>query len=450
MHLAFLVVAATAATAAAQPPPGYYASVDASTPTTLRSTLHAVIDDHAKVPYTASGTDTWTVLELADQHPTVPSQILDLYKNAAHPKQGGGNSFYNREHVWPNSFGFPTDGPGNYPYSDCHHLFLCDIAYNNDRGNLRFANGTAAWTERTTLANAGQGGGSGVFPGNSNWFAASGWQTWNGRKGDVARAMFYLDVRYEGGVHGVTGAAEPDLRLTDTVSLIQTTGGNASVAYMGLLSTLLQWHQDDPVDAREIARNDVVYSFQGNRNPFIDHPQWVECLYLGNCVRQRVPEVWVNELHYDNAGADVDEFVEVAGRAGTSLRDWMLLGYDGATGLCYGWVRLGGTIPDQQNGFGVLAFDFPNLQNGAPDGIALIDGSGAVVQFVSYEGAFTASGGAAHGRQSVDIGVSQSGSTAVGLSLQLGGAGNRYTQFTWQPTVLANTKGAPNVNQMFP
>jgi len=438
MRHAILAVVLTSAALTAQIPPGYYSGVDASTPTTLRTTLHNRIRAHTQFPYTSSSTDTWDVLELADQNPANSSQILDLYKNSALTKFGGGNGPYNREHSWPNSYGFPNQG--DTPYTDCHHLFLCDVNYNSDRGNLPFANGFASWTERTTLVNGGQGGGSGTFPGNSNWFNGSGWQTWNGRKGDVARAMFYMDVRYEG------GGSEPDLRLTDTASLIQPTSGG--VAYMGLLSTLLVWHQQDPVDAKETARNNVVYSFQGNRNPFIDHPEWVGCLYLGTCVRERVAEVWINELHYDNSGVDVGEFVEVAGRAGESLNDWMLLGYDGTTGLYYGIARLSGTIPNQQNGFGTVAVDFPGLQNGSPDGIALVTPAGLVMQFVSYEGAFTAIGGAAHGRSSVDIGVSQSGSTAAGLSLQLGGTGNRYSQFTWQ-TVLTNTKGQKNLNQVF-
>ena len=93
-------------------------------------------------------------------------------------------------------------------------------------------------------------------------------------RGDVARALFYLDVRYAGGFHGVTGVAEPDLILTDNQSLIVTSGGvNASVAYMGMLSALLEWHRQDPVDDVERHRNDTVASFQGNRNPFIDRPE---------------------------------------------------------------------------------------------------------------------------------------------------------------------------------
>ena len=94
----------------------------------------------------------------------------------------------------------------------------------------------------------GAGGGSGTYPGQSNWTTTGIWETWIGRRGDVARALFYLDVRYAGGTHGVTGAAEPDLILTDDASLVATSGTNASVAHMGRLSVLLAWHAEDPVE----------------------------------------------------------------------------------------------------------------------------------------------------------------------------------------------------------
>jgi hypothetical protein len=89
--------------ALAQGPAGYYAPVDPSMPATLRSTLHAVIDDHIRFPYTAAATDTWDVLELADQDPANASNIVDLYRNQSLPKQGGGAGAYDREHTWPNS-----------------------------------------------------------------------------------------------------------------------------------------------------------------------------------------------------------------------------------------------------------------------------------------------------------------------------------------------------------
>ncbi|MCB0526630.1 MAG: hypothetical protein KDC86_19090, partial [Saprospiraceae bacterium] len=142
--------------------------------------------------------------------------------------------------------------------------------------------------------------------------------------------------------------------------------------------------------------------------------------------------VWINEIHYDNIGTDVDEFIEVAGRAGTNLSGYELYLYNGAGGGTYNSMPLSGIIPDQSNGFGTLVFDYPvnGIQNGAPDGIALVNGA-TVIQFLSYEGSFTAVGGPANGMLSTDIGVSESGSEPVGQSLRLSGNGAMYSDFVW-------------------
>ncbi len=289
LSLVALAAASLAIPSSAQAPAAYYATVDTTDAATLRATLHAVIDDHVKIPYTAGSTDTWNVLADACEDPTNSANVLDVYHNESNPKQTAGNTFYDREHTWPNSYGFPNDGADNYPYSDCHMLFPSDQAYNSARGNAPYRSCASGCTERTTFVNAGLGGGSGVYPGNSNWnngsTSSGSWETWIGRRGDVARAILYADVRYEGGFHGTTGFAEPDLIVTDNVALIaaSATGNNESVAYMGLLTTLRQWNQDDPPDAWERRKNDRVAFYQGNRNPFIDHPEWVECLWGNAC-----------------------------------------------------------------------------------------------------------------------------------------------------------------------
>lgn len=270
-------------TTASVPGNDYYGSVDASSAGALRASLHALIDDHQRFPYSSSATDTWDVLEFADEDPRNPNRILDVYRNASYQKYGAGNTEYNREHTWPKSYGFTDDNAGNYPYTDTHMLFLSDSGYNSSRGNKPYADCLAGCTEKTTVANGGEGGGSGVFPGNSNWYDSTYWQTWGDRKGDVARALLYMDVRYEGGTHGVTGAAEPNLILTDDPGLIQSSSNNLSVAYMGRLADLLRWHAEDPVDDKERLRNEAVYSYQGNRNPFIDHPEWAACVFQNQC-----------------------------------------------------------------------------------------------------------------------------------------------------------------------
>ncbi len=431
--------------AVAGPTAGYYDGVDASDAASLRSTLHDIIDDHTRYPYTSSATDTWDILDAADEDPNNSSNILDLYKNASYTKEGGGNSNYNREHAWPKSYGFPDDGSDNYPYTDCHHLFACDSGYNSSRSNKPYRDCDSGCSEKVTEYNDGRGGGSGTYSGNSSWTEGSHetgtWQTWSGRKGDVARALFYMDVRYEGGTHGVTSVDEPDLILTDNMALLDPDATeNKSTAYMGKLSDLLSWHNADPVDYLEEDRTDVVEYYQGNRNPFIDHPEWANCIFDGECA---LP--WINEIHYDNSGGDTGEFVEVAGLSGTSLTGWKLIAYNGADGGQYKTTNLSGTFSDDEGCMSAIAFSISGLQNG-PDGIALVDASDNVVQFISYEGTFTATDGPANGIESVDIGVSESGSTSVGHSLQLSGTGDAYNHFTWE-SASAETDGESNTLQ---
>ena len=127
--------------------------------------------------------------------------------------------------------------------------------------------------------------------------------------------------------------------------------------------------------------------------------------------------VSIVELHYDDAGADEGEAVEIQGPAGYRLSGWTLVLYNGNGGGTYGTVSLSGVFPAMSGGQGVLSFLVPNLQNGNPDGIALVDGFGTVIEFISYGGSLTATDGPAVGMQSVDIGVRESGSPE-GRSLQ--------------------------------
>jgi predicted extracellular nuclease len=159
-------------------------------------------------------------------------------------------------------------------------------------------------------------------------------------------------------------------------------------------------------------------------------------------------QVFVNELHYDNAGTDAGEAIEVAGPAGTDLAGWSLVLYNGSGGAVYGTDPLSGVIPDQQGGFGTVTHPREGIQNGSPDGVALVDAAGAVVQFLSYEGDFMAVGGPAAGMTSTDIGVAEGSGTPVGQSLQLTGTGNAYGDFTWAAPA-DQSFGAVNAGQTF-
>ena len=266
----------------------YYARVNTSSASQLRCSLHQTIRGHTAYPYSGGTTNSWSILEIADEDPNNAGRILDVYRNRSYLKgserAGTGTGItYNREHTWPNSLGFGSAsgdlGLPHAPYTDTHMLYLSDAGYNSDRGNKPYADCTLAsgCGERVTEANNGAGGGSGVYPGNSNWVKgpegnAGSFQGWGKRRGDLARAILYMAIRYEGGRDVVTNQSEPDLELTDDRSKIVVT--SASPAYMGLMSTLLAWHSADPPDAAERVRNEVIFSFQGNRNPFIDHPEW--------------------------------------------------------------------------------------------------------------------------------------------------------------------------------
>ena len=160
--------------------------------------------------------------------------------------------------------------------------------------------------------------------------------------------------------------------------------------------------------------------------------------------------VFINEIHYDNTGTDAGEAIEIAGPAGTNLSGWSIVLYNGAGGAPYDTRALTGTIPNQQAGFGTLSFSYPvnGIQNGSPDGIALVNASNVVVQFLSYEGTFTGVGGPANGMLSVDIGVAENGTEPVGQSLRLRGTGQFYEDFIWSAPATA-TFGAVNTGQTF-
>lgn len=158
------------------------------------------------------------------------------------------------------------------------------------------------------------------------------------------------------------------------------------------------------------------------------------------------PNVWINEIHYDNASTDLDEGVEIAGPAGTDLTGFSVRAYNGSDGTSYLTSNLSGTIPNQMNGFGTVWVPIVGLQNGAPDGIALIGTANQVIQFLCYEGTFAATNGPAVGQTCTNIGVSQEPPTAIGLALQLTGTGGAYSAFTWA-AASAHSRGLVNVGQ---
>ncbi|MGF1451371.1 MAG: endonuclease, partial [Opitutales bacterium] len=215
----------------------------------------------------SSSFDTWDALQVIDADPNDSSKVITVYANCSLDANartgsgtdaggcacGGGPTSWNREHTWPNTYGFPSSGSA--PYTDLHQLRPSVESYNNDRGSKAYDDGgtQTLCVDGTTVVNRTDG---------------DSFEVWDDRKGDIARAMFYMAVRYEGTF------GEPDLELTDSAF-------SPGQSRMGKLSTLLQWHAADPVDNAERARNQRVYSFQDNRNPFVDHPEWVASIFGG-------------------------------------------------------------------------------------------------------------------------------------------------------------------------
>ncbi|MFF6640578.1 endonuclease [Streptomyces althioticus] len=224
----------------------YYEGAEGKTGEALRSALNSIISDQTKLSYSA----VWDALKETDEDPSNSGNVILLYSGVSRSKSanGGNTGDWNREHVWAKSHGdFGTStGPG----TDIHHLRPSDVQVNSTRGNKDFDNG-----------------GSAVANGGGSLTDSDSFEPRDAVKGDVARMIFYMAVRYEG------TDGWPDLEPNGSVN-------NGSAPYIGKLDVLKAWNEQDPPDSFEQRRNDVIYeSFQHNRNPFIDHPEWVESIW---------------------------------------------------------------------------------------------------------------------------------------------------------------------------
>ena len=228
-------------------PAGYYQDAEGKTGEELKDALHTIISTGAE---TVSYDEVWDALKKTDQDPDNPGNVLLLYSGESQPadENGGGTDEWNREHVWAKSHGdFGTStGPG----TDVHHLRPTNVQVNSARGNKDFDEG-----------------GSEVEGAPGNFTDDDSFEPRDEVKGDVARMILYMDVRYEG------DDSFPDLEANDVVD-------NGSAPHLGRLSVLREWSAEDPPDSFEQQRNDVIYDeIQHNRNPFVDHPEWVDEIY---------------------------------------------------------------------------------------------------------------------------------------------------------------------------
>ncbi len=237
-----------------QIPEGYYDAAIGKTGGELKNALHDIIKKQTVFSYGS----LWNQLSYTDADPNNSNNVICLYSGWSYPasNHGGSSTQWNREHTWAKSVG--NFGTANGPGTDLHHLRPTDVTVNSKRGNLQFDNGGSEYVDKSRY-----GGG------NGNTGCKVDGDSWEPRdevKGDVARMLFYMATRYEGDGDG----SSVDLELGENQS------GSGTHAK---LSTLLAWHKADPVSDWERRRNNRIYERQKNRNPFIDHPEWVSSVF---------------------------------------------------------------------------------------------------------------------------------------------------------------------------
>ncbi len=198
----------------------YYQSASGKTGEVLKQALSSIISNAGSIGYSS----TSYVLEDADESLTNPGMLYLVYDSRLTKNVWDGASTWNKEHIWPQS------KLGTASVSDLHNLRASTVSVNSSRGNLAFVDGSGGYGKV----------GSGWYPGDTH-------------KGDVARIVLYMNLRW---------------------------GLTISTSVIGDLDMFLAWHEADPVDDFERSRNQIIFeSNQGNRNPFIDYPEFVGMIY---------------------------------------------------------------------------------------------------------------------------------------------------------------------------
>lgn len=245
----------------AQIPTGYYNSAQGLKGNSLKIALHNIIKNHTVIPYAS----LWQAFPKTDKKSN--GKVWDIYSHVPSGTQpyeytfvtnqcGNYNSegdCYNREHSWPQSWFNAETGPD----SDLFHLYPTDGKVNGVRANFPYGNVTNA---SYTSMNGGKLG-----PCTNPGYNQTVFEPINEYKGDLARTYFYMTTRY----------------YSEDGSWSTSPATNKADILPWQLNVLLQWHQQDPVSAKEIARNDsIYYKFQNNRNPFIDNPAMADSIWL--------------------------------------------------------------------------------------------------------------------------------------------------------------------------
>ncbi len=284
-------------TLASTQPVGYYSSLENLAGATLKQAIQNIIANPSEVRvHTYS--EVYDIITVADQNPANNNQVWLIYTEAPRSKldRQVGSSIvgkWNREHIYPqsrgnygsgNDYDLPPDGFNNWfptsaddigaGLSDAHHIRVADGQENSSRNNKDY--------------------------GPLDYNGPSG-STANSWKGDVARALFYMAVRYNG------------------LTLVNGNPADSTIGQLGDLATLLAWNHLDPADDFEMNRNNYIYTWQHNRNPFIDYPNLADYLWGANA-----GQVWNSSLKtndfdklqvvmYPNPASDFVDFFVIDG-----------------------------------------------------------------------------------------------------------------------------------------
>jgi endonuclease I len=255
----------------------YYLLAHKKSDDSLKFELNQIIKNHTEFTYTSSSTDVWDILKHTDRDTANTNNVILLYSGRSVDAAQEYNSAagWSREHVWAKSRG--DFGTGNGAGTDVHHLRPVDVSVNSIRNNRNFD------TCITCIDVIDNGFNTGSKRDANLWT----FEPPDAVKGDVARMLFYMAVRYEG------EGSEPDLELTNT--LLNNTDQSPLQAR---LSTLLHWNRIDSVSDWERNRNNIIDSFyQHNRNPFIDNPELAEYLWGDS-----IGIIWMPELFDTSIG----------------------------------------------------------------------------------------------------------------------------------------------------
>lgn len=254
-------------------PTGYYVTAQGLSGYALKTELYNIIKDHNAQGYSAiwnfydsSARDTYfendnSILDMYSEKPNGS----DSYNYAAVSDQCGNYSgeggCYNREHSFPKSWFGGTIEPMN---SDVHHIYATDGYVNSKRSNFPFGEVASASFTSTNGSKLGSAA-------NSLNYSGTVFEPIDEFKGDFARAYFYMATRYE----NVIGTWQ-----TKTTSSNAVLNGSSNQVFENwVVAMLLNWHNSDPVSQMELDRNQAAFEFQGNRNPYIDHPEFVEMIW---------------------------------------------------------------------------------------------------------------------------------------------------------------------------